>query len=308
VSAQAFDLKVFFAVVATEPAEVTTADVLGFIEAQRAPRRGGNVVRLADGEAGLAASTIKRRLATVSGLFGYLNARGLVAANPVPRGLATRRPGRRGVPLIRAPRLLPRVLTPAEVGALLAALRTYRDRAMVELMLLAGLRRCEVLGLALADVRPGERRVFVAEGKGGSQRIVPVGSPFFVSLASYLEHERPVESLTDKVFVVLKGHRRGRPLSADGLDEILDGARSRAGLAHATCHELRHTCFTRLREAGMALEAIQAQAGHRSIETTRVYLHLADGWLAEEYRKAMNILDDMHGDTPEPVDSAEVAG
>src|SRR6266487_3348627 len=47
----------------------------------------------------------------------------------------------------------------------------------------------------------------------------------------------------------------------------LDGARGRAGLAHATCHELRHTCLTRLREAGMALEAVHAQAGHRSIET-----------------------------------------
>jgi len=64
----------------------------------------------------------------------------------------------------------------------------------------------------------------------------------------------------DHVFVVLKGQHRGRPLTADGLDEILSGARSRAGLAHATCHELRHTCFTRLRESGMALEAIQAQA------------------------------------------------
>ena len=49
----------------------------------------------------------------------------------------------------------------------------------------------------------------------------------------------------------------------------------------------------------MALEAIQAQAGHRSIETTRVYLHLADGWLAEEYRKAMDILDGLHADTAE---------
>lgn len=299
VSAQAFDLKVFFAVVAKEPVEVTAADVLGFIEAQRLPRRGGKVVRLADGESGLAASTIKRRLATVSGLFGYLNARGLVAINPVPRGLATRRPGRRGVPLIRAPRLLPRVLTPQQAAALLAALRTFRDRAMVELMLLGGLRRCEVLGLALSDVRPGERRVFIAEGKGGSQRVVPVASPFFVSLGSYLELERPAEALTDKVFVVLKGRRRGQPLTADGLDEILDGARGRAGLSHATCHELRHTCFTRLREAGMALEAIQAQAGHRSIETTRVYLHLADGWLAEEYRKAMDILDSLHADATE---------
>ena len=67
--------------------------------------------------------------------------------------------------------------------------------------------------------------------------------------------------------MVLKGPRRGLPLSAEGLDEILAGAR-RAGLDHATCHELRHTCLTRLREAGMALEAVQAQAGHASIEST----------------------------------------
>ncbi len=68
-------------------------------------------------------------------------------------------------------------------------------------------------------------------------------------------------------------------MTAAGLDEVLSGARSRAGLAHATCHELRHTCFTRLRESGMALEAIQAQAGHASIESTRIYLHLAaTGW------------------------------
>jgi len=77
------------------------------------------------------------------------------------------------------------------------------------------------------------------------------------------------------VFVVLKGPRRGLPLSAEGLDEILDGARRRAGLAHATCHELRHTCPARLREAGMALEAVQAQDGHRSIET-RPHLPAAD--------------------------------
>lgn len=89
------------------------------------------------------------------------------------------------MPLIRAPRLLPRVLTPAEVAALLAVLRTSRDGAMVELMLLGGLCRCEVPRLALADVRPGERRVSVAEGKGGSQCIVPVAAPFFRSLASY---------------------------------------------------------------------------------------------------------------------------
>ena len=96
---------------------------------------------------------------------------------------------------------------------------------------------------------------------------------------------------TNQVFVVLKGPRRGLPLSAEGLDEILAGARERAGLEHATCHELRHTCLTRLREAGMALEAVQAQAGHASIESTRVYLHLANDWLAEQYRQAAELID-----------------
>ena len=71
----------------------------------------------------------------------------------------------------------------------------------------------------------------------------------------------------------------------------MDGARGRAGLVHATCHELRHTCLTRLREAGMALEAIQAQAGHASIESTRIYLHLADDWLALQYRRAAEVID-----------------
>ena len=91
----------------------------------------------------------------------------------------------------------------------------------------------------------------------------------------------------ERVFLALKGPRRGRPLDADGLEEIVRAARRRAGLAHATCHELRHTCLTRLREAGMALEAVQAQAGHRSIESTRIYLHLANDWLTDEYTRAV---------------------
>lgn len=291
-----FDLKVFFSVVGKDPVDVVTADVLAFIKEQRQPRHGSKVVRIEDGEVGLSARTIKRRLATVAGLYEYLMVRGetTVLRNPVPRGLAMRRSGQRSVravPLLRAPRTLPRVVDPDEVDALMAALRTRRDRAMVEAMLLGGLRRCEVLGLRLMDLRPGEWRLFVAEGKGGHQRIVPISTRFFASVAGYLETERPRASSTDRVFVVLKGPHRGQPLTAAGLDEIIAGARQRAGLAHLTCHQLRHTCFTRLREAGMALEAIQAQAGHRSIESTRVYLHLASDWLAGEYRRATEAID-----------------
>ncbi|HVM35998.1 MAG TPA: tyrosine-type recombinase/integrase [Actinomycetota bacterium] len=295
--AAAYDLKVFFSTIGKEPAEVTARDVFDFIKAQRAPRRGSNLVRLEDGETGLAARTIKRRISTVSGLFSYLVARGDagVAANPVPRGLATRRTqlgqATRGVPLLRTPRTLPRVLSLEEADAFMSALRTRRDCAMVQAMLLGGLRRCEVLGLRLSDVIAGEHRLFIAEGKGGHERIVPMSKRFFATLSDYLEQERPRTLETDRIFVVLKGPRRGRPLTPAGLDEIVRGARNRAGLSNVTCHQLRHTCLTRLREAGMALEAVQAQAGHRSIESTRLYLHLANDWLTDEYLRAIECID-----------------
>jgi site-specific recombinase XerD len=292
--AVAFDLKTFFTVIGKDPVQVTAADVFEFLAHQRGDR---TVVRLADGESGLSARTIARRLSSVSGLYAYLVARGdtPVRVNPVPRGLLTRRQGgtmrSRIAPLVRVPRTLPRILSPEEADRLIGALRTHRDRAMVLAMLLAGLRRCEVLGLRFEHVQVADRRLMVVEGKGGHHRVVPAANRFFDELGVYLHGERPAAAATDRVFVVLKGPRRGMPLSAEGLDEILDGARRRAGLEHGTCHELRHTCLTRLREAGMALEAVQAQAGHASIESTRVYLHLANDWLAGQYLAAAALID-----------------
>ena len=292
VLAVAYDLKVFFTVVAKPPRRVRPVDVLAFMTTQRTG--GDGRLQVADASAGVSARTLRRRLSSVSGLYGFLHARGDVAVNPVPRGLPTRRERQRpgqGVPLVRVPRTLPRILGPAEVDALTAALRRHRDRAMVAAMVLGGLRRCEVLGLRLADLRFGERRLFIAEGKGGHQRLIPVSARFFTEVSAYLDAERPADASTDRVFVVLQGPRRGLPLSADGLDEILDGARGRARLEHATCHQLRHTCLTQLRKAGMSLEAVQAQAGHASIESTRIYLHLGDDWLASQYRKAAEAID-----------------
>ena len=99
VRAYAHDLSVFFGVVGKEPQDVTPKDVLRFVTAQRRPRKGAeNVVRISDGESGMSASTIKRRLAAVSSLYGYLVIRGDtgVVTNPVPRGLPTRRNRHRG--------------------------------------------------------------------------------------------------------------------------------------------------------------------------------------------------------------------
>jgi integrase/recombinase XerD len=309
VLAAAYDLKVFFTVVAKPIADVSVADVFGFMTAQRTGGRLGAVQLVGEAGGGVSARTLRRRLSSVSGLFSYLHARGDVVVNPVPRGLPTRRERGRpsqGVPLVRVSRTLPQILSPQEVDALTASLRSHRDRAMVAGMVLGGLRRCEVLGLRMEDLRVGQRRVFIAEGKGGHQRLIPVSDRFFSTVAAYLENERPPGLRTDRVFVVLKGPRRGKPLSAAGLDEILDGARARAGLSRATCHQLRHTCLTRLREAGMALEAVQAQAGHASIESTRIYVHLADDWLATQYRVAAEAIDAQvladhpHPLTPEP--------
>ncbi len=206
--------------------------------------------------------------ATIAGLHDYLLIRGDagVSQSPVPRGLAMRRPGQRAVrggPLIRAPHTcfpgssIPRAgrvdgCTPhssrsgnrgGDAAGGCGAARSWA----------CGSRIC-----AQANVVSSSQRA-----KTVIRRIVPISARFFTTVAAYLDIERPRISAADRVFVVLKGPRRGQPLSAAGLDEIVACARRRAGIERLTCHQLRHTCFTRLREAGMALEAIQAQAGHR---------------------------------------------
>lgn len=83
----------------------------------------------------------------------------------------------------------------------------------------------------------GERRLFITEGKRRHARIVTVSGRFFSSLAAYLDLERP-RACSERVFLVVKGARRGEPLSTAGLDEIIQGARGRAGIERLSCHQL----------------------------------------------------------------------
>lgn len=190
------------------------------------------MVRLADGESWLSARTIARRLSSVSGLYAYLIARGNtpVQVSPVPRGLSTRRQGgsrrSRTVPPGRVPRTLPKILAPGEADRLLDALRTGPDKAVVLAIVLAGLRRGEILGLRMADVRVGDRGCSPPEGKGGHQRMVPVAGRFLQALGVYLRDERPAAA---------PAGRSGQPM-ARGL------ARPRCpGLpASTTCSESHH--------------------------------------------------------------------
>ena len=220
VLAAAYDLRLFFAVVDKPAVDVRPADVLGFITAQRHGRSQASGVQVVEEEAsGVATSTVARRLSIISGFFAYLQARGDIDANPVPRGLPSRRERLRpaqGVPLTRRTRRLPRILTPDEVDALTAALRTDRDRAMVAAMIFGGLRRCEVLGLRLEDLRVAERRVFIADGKGGHQRLIPVSSRFFTAVAVYLDtglsRDGIASTIVDATSLVARGEDSPKPV------------------------------------------------------------------------------------------------
>lgn len=283
----AHDIKIFFNIVDRPVTSITPQDIFHFIQEQRYPRPEPPSDEYVTAE-GVCTRTIKRRLSAISGLYDYLLTRGdtSITRNPVPKGLTLRgqlpSDAIRKTPLLRAPRTLPQIVPVEDVQRFLASLNTYRDKAMVLLMVLGGLRKSEVLGLELADLNNSRGTILVRHGKGGHQRICCVAPLFFQTLARYLDEERPSVDVP-QLFLVLKGPRRGQPLSVSGLNTIIAHHRHLAQTPKLTCHRLRHTCLTMLHEAGMSLEALQQQAGHKSINTTRIYLHLSNQALREEY-------------------------
>lgn len=237
---------------------------------------------------GLAAATINRRMAAVSGLFAFRAMRDPEAGNPMPTGPAARwvSPDRRGGLLghlarpaprsrlrARAPRRLPRGLEPGEVTRFLASLHTWRDKAIAGLMLFSGLRSAEVLALEVTDVDIGGGWARVA-GKGGRERRTPVDAEVAGWVQTYLLAERPETDAT-ALFVVAKGPTRGRPLTPAGLRTIFRYHREVTGVAAAHPHALRHTFGTGLAEAGVDLPVIQELLGHAHVDSSVGYIHLA---------------------------------
>ncbi len=287
-----YDLQIYLNFIRKPLLEVTSADILAFVDSQQsASNRQGRTNGLFSKGPGLSNRTINRRLAAVASFYEYLRVFHDLPGknNPVPRSLAKRnvfwahRYGNTAsLALIRVPQTLPRPLDPEEITPFIDSLRNHRDKAMVLLMLLAGLRKSEVLKLGLKDIDFGQRTLTVREGKGGHQRVVAISDTGLQELINYLNEERPA-SRSDKVFLVMKGKNRGQPLTVAALDTIIEYHRQKADTPGVQCHRMRHTCFTRLRQGGMSLEALQAQAGHSSINTTRIYLHLCPRELQEEY-------------------------
>jgi site-specific recombinase XerD len=282
---------------------VTTDVLLRYLAACRSERRDGhddNVIWLASGRAtGFAPATINRRLAAVSGLFGFRLMRDPAAASPVPKGPAARRaaageragllahlnkPKPRSQLRVREPRRLPRGLDRAETAALLGSFRTDRDRAMAGLMLLSGLRSAEVLGLRVADIDIGRGWVRVT-GKGDKERRVPVDPDVAGLIQSYLLAGRP-ETSSPALFVVAKGASRGQPLTAAGLRRVFRYHREISGVAAGHPHALRHTFGTALAEAGVDLPVLQALMGHDHADSSAAYIHLAPAHVRAAYDAA----------------------
>jgi site-specific recombinase XerD len=281
-------------------AGVRATDLFDYLDWQARPKRtaGATVVRLTE-RRGAAPATMNRRIAAVRGLFEFATVIGVIKSSPVPSprrtsGLRARRgllghvrvrhprPGGR---LVREDRRLPESLGLAEVEAFLSDLGTHRDRALVLVMLLGGLRAVEVRSLMLADVDMGRRQVRV-RGKGGRERVVPVDRPFFTELAAYLRAERCADCATPECFVVLRGPTAGQPLTEAGMRRIFRTHRARSGAGRVRPHRLRHTYGTELAAAGIDLLVLRDLMGHASPETTGRYVHLSVETLAAEYSAA----------------------
>jgi integrase/recombinase XerD len=235
------------------PADATVEDVERWIAEMRA--------------AGLASSTIARRAAAVRSYFRHLSLIGARDDNPAAALVLPRRTER-----------LPRALSPSETERLIEAAsgtgpRTLRDRALVELLYGAGLRVSEAVGLEKGAVDTDGRIVRVL-GKGGKERLVPLGRPAAEAVRRYLALGRP--HLDRRYRPDLFLNARGGALTRAGAFLILRKLAERAGLEPERVHPhlLRHSFATHLIEGGADLRSVQEMLGHASIRTTEVYSHL----------------------------------
>ncbi len=220
-------------------------------------------------------SSMGRKLAAIRSFFRYLLRTGIIARNPAELIATPKKENR-----------LPFHLDIDQVTALVEApsegqKHMLRDRAILELLYSCGLRVSELTGLDIGelDLAGGMVRVM---GKGGKERIVPVGSRAVTAICEYLE-ERGEQAGTGALFLNTRGQRINRRSVA----RIVDVHVLRiAAFKRISPHVLRHTFATHMLEGGADLRAIQELLGHASLSTTQKYTHVGIDRLMEVYDKA----------------------
>jgi integrase/recombinase XerD len=226
---------------------------------------------------GLAASSAARALAAVRGLHRFALRDDLVATD-VARDVAP--------PAL--PARLPRALSVDEVDQLIAGCVAdgpvgLRDRALLELLYSTGARISEAAGVDLDDLDPDARTVLL-RGKGGKQRVVPVGRPALAAVDAYLVRARPALAARGRGTPALLLNARGARLSRQSAWHVVAAAADVAGLtAEVSPHTLRHCFATHLLAGGADVRVVQELLGHASVSTTQIYTHVTVDTLREVY-------------------------
>ncbi len=237
----------------------------------------------------LAASSAGRAVVAVRGLHAFALAEGLASQDPA---CVVRPPA--------PPRRLPKAISIADVERLLDAAgvghSALRDRALLELLYSTGARISEAVGLDVDDLElSGESRsssvaaIVRLNGKGGKQRLVPVGSFARDAVDAYLVRTRPALAAASgraQPSPALFLNARGGRLTRQGAWATLRAAAGRAGLAEVSPHVLRHSFATHLLDGGADVRVVQELLGHASVTTTQVYTLVTVDKLREVYASA----------------------
>ena len=257
-------------------ADVPGGDVREFLVDLRRGDAERGVVPLAD-------SSIARTLVAVRGLHRFAVAEGWVDVD-VAHEVSPPRTARR----------LPRSLPIDQVAAILEAVgtdgtpRSLRDRALLELLYSCGARISEAIGLDVDDLDTDSRAVRL-RGKGGKERIVPIGGPAVEALEAYLVRGRPALAIAGRGGVgpgVFLNARGGR-LSRQSAWQVLVSAAERAGIGETVSpHTLRHSFATHLLDGGADVRVVQELLGHASVTTTQVYTLVTVNTMREVYATA----------------------
>ncbi|MEO8093880.1 MAG: site-specific tyrosine recombinase XerD [Pseudolysinimonas sp.] len=228
----------------------------------------------------LAASSIARTISSIRGFLRFLVDEGLLEADPSVDLVAPKQPAR-----------LPKALTIEQVEQLLAATdgdepANLRDKALIELLYATGARISEAVGLNVDDLigKNGTADVVRLFGKGGKQRIVPVGSYARAALDAYLVRSRPLLSTRGRATPALFLGIRGSRLSRQNAWLLMRAAADRAKLdVELSPHSMRHSFATHLLQGGADVRVVQELLGHASVATTQIYTRVTADALRDVY-------------------------
>jgi integrase/recombinase XerD len=246
------------------------------------PAQLGDFIAWASRDAGLSASSVRRTVSSVRGLFKYLGAEGLITVDPTE-----------DVSSPSIPLRLPKALSVHDTIAMVEScdpqtLLGVRDRALLEFLYGSGARISEAVTMT-ADALDLESRSVLLRGKGGKQRRVPIGSYASAAVEAYLVRSRPALLAKRKsgrvpreVFLNL----RGGPLSRQSAYGIVSAAAERAGVPDVSPHTLRHSFATHLLEGGADVRVVQELLGHSSVTTTQIYTKVTIDRLREVYAES----------------------